>query len=45
VLEKIGMRQEGRLREREYFKGRWWDVLLYGILEHEWHERQKHVLS
>jgi len=36
VLERIGMRQEGRLRETEYFKGRWWDVLLYGVLQHEW---------
>lgn len=36
VLEKVGMRPEGRLRENEYFKGRWWDTLLYGLLEHEW---------
>ena len=36
VLERIGMRQEGRLRETEYFKGRWWDMLVYGVLEHEW---------
>jgi RimJ/RimL family protein N-acetyltransferase len=36
VLEKLGMRQEGRLREKDYFKGRWWDALIYGILEDEW---------
>ncbi len=36
VLEKIGMRQEGRLCENEWMKGRWWDTLLYAILEHEW---------
>jgi RimJ/RimL family protein N-acetyltransferase len=36
VLERLGMRQEGRLRENEYFKDRWWDTLLYGILEDEW---------
>lgn len=35
VLEKIGMRQEGRLRQDEYFKGRWWDTLIYAILEDE----------
>jgi len=35
VLEKIGMRQEGRLRENEWMKDRWWDTLLYAILEHE----------
>ncbi len=36
VLEKLGMRLEGRLREDEYFKGRWWDTLIYAILEDEW---------
>jgi RimJ/RimL family protein N-acetyltransferase len=36
VLEKIGVKLEGRLRDMEYFKGRWWDTLLYGMLEHEW---------
>ncbi len=37
VLEKLGLKLEGRLREKEYFKGRWWDTLVYGLLEHEWH--------
>ena len=36
VLEKLGMRQEGRFREHQYFKGRWWDTLLYAILYEEW---------
>ena len=36
VLERVGLRVEGRLRENEYFKGRWWDTLLYGLLEGEW---------
>ncbi len=36
VLEKLGLRQEGQLRENEWMKGRWWDTSLYGILEHEW---------
>jgi ribosomal-protein-alanine N-acetyltransferase len=36
VLEKAGMRLEGRLREKEYFKGRWWGTLLYAILEQEY---------
>ena len=35
VLEKVGLRQEGRLREHEVFKGRWWDTLLYAILDRE----------
>ena len=36
VLEKLGMQQEGRLRENAYYKGRWWDELVYGLLEQEW---------
>jgi RimJ/RimL family protein N-acetyltransferase len=37
VLEKIGMRREGCLRENEWIKGRWRDMLLYAILEQEYH--------
>jgi [ribosomal protein S5]-alanine N-acetyltransferase len=40
VLEKIGMQQEGRLRRDSWFKGRWWDTLLYGILCDEWQQQQ-----
>jgi RimJ/RimL family protein N-acetyltransferase len=36
VLEKLGMRLEGRLRENEHYKGRWWDTLMYGMLADEW---------
>jgi len=36
VMEKIGMKREGRFRDKEWFKGRWWDTLLYSILEPEW---------
>lgn len=39
VLEKIGMRREGRLREEEWIRGRWWDTLVYGVLDHEWRSR------
>ena len=37
VLEKTGMWLEGRLRENEYFKDRWWDTLLYAMLETDRH--------
>lgn len=40
VLQKLGMQPEGRLRENEYFKGRWWDTLLFGMLESDWKSRQ-----
>jgi RimJ/RimL family protein N-acetyltransferase len=36
VLERLGLRPEGRLREKEYFKGRGWDHLVFGMLEDEW---------
>lgn len=39
VLAKLGMQLEGRLREKEYFKGRWWDALLYAVLEQEWRDK------
>ena len=45
VLEKLGMTLEGRLRENKYFKGRWWDTLMYAILADEWEtHKQSHTL-
>ena len=36
VMQKLGMQPEGRLRDKEYYKGRWWDTLMFAILEDEW---------
>ena len=36
VLEKLGMRLEKRMREHQYFKGRWWDALSYSISYEQW---------
>jgi RimJ/RimL family protein N-acetyltransferase len=36
VLEKLGMRLEGRLRKNQYFKDQWWDTLVYALLAEEW---------
>jgi ribosomal-protein-alanine N-acetyltransferase len=36
VMEKLGMSHEGRLRQTQRYKGRWWDTLVYGMLEDEW---------
>lgn len=36
VLRRVGMREEARLREHERFRGRCWDVLLFGMLRDEW---------
>jgi len=40
VMERLGMRLEGHLRENDWFKDRWWDTLVYGILEHEWNDNK-----
>lgn len=42
VLEKLGLKLEGRFRENKYFKGRYWDSLYYAILATEW-ERHKQI--
>ena len=36
VMEKLGMRREGHLRETIWKDGRWYDEYLYAILAHEW---------
>jgi [ribosomal protein S5]-alanine N-acetyltransferase len=36
VLEKLGMRREAHFREHRWHKGRWWDTLIYAVLDHEW---------
>jgi RimJ/RimL family protein N-acetyltransferase len=39
VLERLGMRREGHLRQSTWAKGEWTDDLLYGLLHHEWDSR------
>ncbi len=36
VMEHVGMKREGWLRENWWVKGEWCDSLIYGLLEHEW---------
>lgn len=36
VLERLGMRREGHLRQSTWAKGEWTDDLLYAILRDEW---------
>jgi RimJ/RimL family protein N-acetyltransferase len=36
VARRLGMRQEARLVENEWFKGGWSDELDFALLEHEW---------
>jgi len=41
VLTKLGMRQEAHLGETQYYKGRWWDELIFAVLEDEWRVNQR----
>jgi RimJ/RimL family protein N-acetyltransferase len=41
VLQKAGMRLEGRLRDNEFYKDRWWDTLLYAVLRDEWEKSEQ----
>ena len=36
LLSRLGMRQEAHFRESFWFKGRWTDDLVFGILRREW---------
>jgi aminoglycoside 6'-N-acetyltransferase len=36
VLERLGMRREGHLRQSTWAKGEWTDDLLYAVLREEW---------
>ena len=38
VLQKIGMKEEGRIREDLWIKTEWRDSLLFGLLAHEYHQ-------
>ena len=39
LLERLGMRREGHLRENTWAKGEWTDDLVYGLLHDEWRAR------
>ncbi len=36
LAERLGMRLEGHLREQKFFRHRWWDTVIYALLEDEW---------
>jgi len=44
VLEKVGMKQEGKLREHKLIDGKWRDSYIYSILEHEYLSKQENHL-
>jgi len=40
VMQKVGMSFEGIVRERLYFKNKYWDAKLYAILRSDWIKQQ-----
>lgn len=36
ILESLGFKEEGRLREAKYSKGKYWDIIRYGLLRREY---------
>jgi RimJ/RimL family protein N-acetyltransferase len=43
LASKLGMRQEAHFRSSEIFKGAWADLVIYAMLDHEWHARSNHT--
>ncbi|MFE3774136.1 GNAT family N-acetyltransferase [Streptomyces sp. NPDC059122] len=41
LLERLGMRREGHLRENEFLDGEWSDEVIYAILAREWRAQQE----
>jgi RimJ/RimL family protein N-acetyltransferase len=37
LASRLGMRREAHHRSSEMFKGEWADVVVYALLDHEWH--------
>ncbi|SOE11906.1 Protein N-acetyltransferase, RimJ/RimL family [Streptomyces sp. 2323.1] len=40
LLERLGMRREGHLRENEFLDGGWADEVIYAMLAREWRAQQ-----
>jgi RimJ/RimL family protein N-acetyltransferase len=41
LLERLGVRREGHLRQSTWAKGEWTDELVYGVLSDEWQPRSR----
>lgn len=39
LYEKMGFKPEGRRRDFFWHDGKWWDLMLFSMLEDEWRER------
>jgi RimJ/RimL family protein N-acetyltransferase len=39
VMEKLGMHQDGMLRQTRWLHGEWWDEYVYAILDKDWESK------
>jgi RimJ/RimL family protein N-acetyltransferase len=40
VMQKLGMHQDGMLRQTRWLHGEWWDEYIYAILEKDWENKE-----
>jgi RimJ/RimL family protein N-acetyltransferase len=45
LASQLGMRREAHFRSSEMFKGAWTDLVIYALLDHEWHARRPRALA
>jgi RimJ/RimL family protein N-acetyltransferase len=45
LLDRLGFRREGRLKQSLWFKGRWADEYLYAMLREDWLSARKPVIN
>ena len=38
LAKRLKMRQEGELRHNRFFRGKWWNTVIYSILKDEWQD-------
>ncbi|TOJ56751.1 GNAT family N-acetyltransferase, partial [Vibrio parahaemolyticus] len=41
LCKSLGMRQEAHFREHRFFKGQWWDTVIWAVLRTEWQDTAK----
>jgi len=40
LVDRIGMREEGRFKNRRWMHDKWWDSLVFAILDSEWRAKK-----
>ena len=40
LAERLGMQFEGELKENRFFRGRWWNTVIYAVLQDDWAQNE-----